>query len=246
VKIIWRAPRIRAAFGKSAAAPSLRFDRDAGRAAHDLLRIAELDADAVGLGQERHTAAGRRENREGRRRVAVDRRREARADRREALAALGLVWQRLMASGKVAEPVFAVAVIKGARPTLTVATAKAFEPVVPVMCRMPSFCAVATSATISGTDVVDADSNKVLRPVLLGAALTPLQSKPSITIVGANGTLKVNAMTKLCEAPAAIDAGVFGEPVSALVAGLVVWYIELADTVSPVRSHSRSRPRSRC
>ena len=30
-------------------------------------------------------------------------------------------------------------------------------------------------------------------------------------------------MTKLCEPPAAIAAGVFGEPVSALVAGLVVW-----------------------
>jgi hypothetical protein len=40
--------------------------------------------------------------------------------------------------------------------------------------------------------------------------------------------LRVNAMTKLCEAPAAIDAGVFGEPVSALVAGLVVCYIQLA------------------
>jgi hypothetical protein len=88
-----------------------------------------------------------------------------------------------MASGKVAEPVFAVAVIKGARPTLTVATAKAFEPVVPVMCRMPSFCAVA-SATISGTDVVDADSNKVLRPVLLGAALTPLHRSPALRSSG--------------------------------------------------------------
>ena len=56
----------------------------------------------------------------------------------------------------------------------------------------------------------------MLRPVLLGAALTPVQSKPSITIVGANGALGVNAMTKLCEPPAAIDTGAFGEPVSAL------------------------------
>jgi hypothetical protein len=136
---------------------------------------------------------------------------------------IGLVWQRLMASGKVAAPVFAVAVIEALAPTLTVATANAFEPLVPVMCRMPSFCAVAANATMSGTGVAEPDSSKVLRPVLLCAALTPVQSKPSITIVGANGALGVNAMTKLCEAPAAIDAGVFGEPVSALVAGLVVW-----------------------
>src|ERR1700730_10199211 len=31
-----------------------------------------------------------------------------------------------------------------------------------------------------------ADSSKVLRPVLLGAALTPAQSKPSTTLVGTN------------------------------------------------------------
>ena len=70
---------------------------------------------------------------------------------------IGLVWQRLMASGKVAAPVFAVAVIEALAPTLTVATAKAFEPLVPVMCRMPSFCAVAASATMSGTGVAEAE-----------------------------------------------------------------------------------------
>jgi hypothetical protein len=144
---------------------------------------------------------------------------------------IGSVWQRLMLSGNVAAPVVAVAVIDALAPTFTVATAKAFEPVVPLMCRIPSFCAVAANATVSGTGDVDADSSKVLRPVLLGGALTPVQSKPSITIVGANGALGVNAMTKLCEAPAAIDTGVFGEPVSALVAGLVVWYTKLAGTM---------------
>ncbi len=39
---------------------------------------------------------------------------------------VGSVWQRLIASGKVAEPVFAVAVIDAPAPTFTVATAKAF------------------------------------------------------------------------------------------------------------------------
>ena len=126
---------------------------------------------------------------------------------------------------------FAVAVIEAPAPTFTVATAKAFEPVVPVMCRMPSLLAVAASATMSGTGIAEADRSKVLRPVSLGAALTPVQSKPSVMVVGANGALGVNAMTKLCEAPAAIDAGVFGEPASAFVAGLVVWYTKLAGTV---------------
>jgi hypothetical protein len=151
-----------------------------------------------------------------------------------------------MASGKVAEPVFAVAVIKGARRDINRRHRKGVRAGGPGDVQDAVVLRRRHERHNIGTDVVDADSNKVLRPVLLGAALTPLQSKPSITIVGTNGTLRVNAMTKLCEAPAAIDAGVFGEPVSALVAGLVVWYIELAGTVSPARSHSRSRPRSRC
>ena len=58
-----------------------------------------------------------------------------------------------------------MAVIDALAPTFTVATAKAFEPVVPVMCRMPSFCAVAASAMMSGTGVVEAEKKKVLRPV---------------------------------------------------------------------------------
>jgi hypothetical protein len=38
-----------------------------------------------------------------------------------------------------------------------------------------------------------------VRSVLPGAALTPAPSKPSTTLVGTNGALGVNAMTKLCE-----------------------------------------------
>jgi len=114
-------------------------------------------------------------------------------------------------------------VIWALAPTLTVATAKAPEPEVPVMCRMPSFIAVAASATISGTGVVEADNSKLLSPVMLGAALTPVHAKPSTTLVGTNGAFGVKAITKLCEPPAAIDTGVLGDPLSALVAGLVVW-----------------------
>ena len=88
---------------------------------------------------------------------------------------------------------------------------------------MPSFCDVAASATMSGTGVDDADSSKVLRPVLVGAAATPAQAKPRTTVAGTNGAVGVKPITKLCEPPTAIGTGVFGEPVSALVAGLVVW-----------------------
>jgi len=37
------------------------------------------------------------------------------------------------------------------------------------------------------------------------------------------GAFGVKAVTKLCGPPAEIETGVLGEPVSALVAGLVVW-----------------------
>jgi hypothetical protein len=62
-----------------------------------------------------------------------------------------------MLSGNVAAPVLAVAVIDALDPTLTDATAKAFEPDVPVMWRMPSFCAVAANVTTSGTGVAEAE-----------------------------------------------------------------------------------------
>ena len=116
----------------------------------------------------------------------------------------------------------AVAVIEALAPTLTVATAKAFDPLVPVMCRIPSFIAVA-AATMSGTGVDEADSNKVLSPVLLSAASTLAQSKPNATVVGTEGAWRREGDHEALRAPAAIDTGVLGEPVSALVAGLVVW-----------------------
>jgi hypothetical protein len=102
---------------------------------------------------------------------------------------IGLVLQRLMASGEAQDA---------------------------------SFCAVAGSATTSGTGVAE-----VLRSVLLGAALTPAQLKPSTTLVGTNGASGVNAMTKLCELKfggvPGIEIGVLVEPVSAFVAGFVAW-----------------------
>ena len=75
---------------------------------------------------------------------------------------------------------------------------------------------------MSGVGVVEPDSSKVSRPVVLGAALIPVQAKPSITVVGTNGAFAVKAITKLWGLPAPIDTRVLGEPVSALVAGSVV------------------------
>jgi hypothetical protein len=68
-------------------------------------------------------------------------------------------------SGRVVPAVLAVAVIALLIPRLTVATAKAFEPVLPVMWRMPSLDAVATSATTSGTGEVEPEVRRVLSPV---------------------------------------------------------------------------------
>jgi hypothetical protein len=87
---------------------------------------------------------------------------------------------------------------------------------------MPSSRVVAASATMSGTGVDEAEYSSVLSPVLVTVAGRPEQSKPSDNVVGASGAVAVKAMTKLCEPPAAIVAGVLTEPVSALVAGSVV------------------------
>jgi hypothetical protein len=135
----------------------------------------------------------------------------------------GLVWQIERASGKLAAPVLAVAVIAAVAPTFTVATANAFAPELPGMWRMPSLVAVAASATMSGTGVAEAESNSVFRPGKIGGPSRLEQRKPSATSLGPNGAIGANAMTKLWAAPAARLTGVLGWPVRALVAGLVVW-----------------------
>jgi hypothetical protein len=113
-------------------------------------------------------------------------------------------------------------VIVPGEPTSPVATAKAFEPELPGMWRMPSFEAVATSATMSGTGEVEADSRRVSSPMSTGAGTTFVQAKLSTTLVGSNALLGVNAITKLCACLAGISTGVLTVPVSALVVGLVV------------------------
>ena len=75
----------------------------------------------------------------------------------------GLVWHRLRLIGKLVPPVSALAVIVSALPTLTVATANAPYWLDAEISTMPG-SPEATSATISGTGVVEADRLSVLIP----------------------------------------------------------------------------------
>ena len=88
---------------------------------------------------------------------------------------VGLVSQTDITSGKVTG-VLADAVIVAVLPTFTVATEKAFEPLVPDKLTMPSPVGVAASATISGTGEAEADSSSVFKPTVVGAGLLFVQS----------------------------------------------------------------------
>lgn len=116
-----------------------------------------------------------------------------------------------MLTGSNALPVSADAVMFPVAPTLTVATAKAPEPFVPGMSTMPPVAAA--KATMSGTEVIDAESSKVFSPVLIGAGSLFAQSKLNCTSVGEKGAVSVTAKIKLCSAPA-IFAAVLGNPVT--------------------------------
>lgn len=135
----------------------------------------------------------------------------------------GLVWHKVMVTGRLAAPVLVATVIVSPEPRLSVATANSPLLGVPVTCTMPSFCMVAARTTTSGVGVVDADSSSVLSPVTTGAGAALLQLKLTATLVGANAALGVSATTKLCDPlwPAMLT-GVLAVPVRALVVGLVV------------------------
>ena len=142
----------------------MRFDGDAGGAALDAVRVGELDKDAAARRVERDGTRGGAEDRKGRRRIAAIAVVTLAAGGARHWPVGGLVWHSVSASGRLAEPVFAVAVIVEPAPTLSVATAKAADPLVPVMCRMPSLEVVAPSATTSDTGAAEAESSSVSRP----------------------------------------------------------------------------------
>jgi hypothetical protein len=73
----------------------------------------------------------------------------------------------------------------------------------------------------------------------MGAGLLFAQSKLNCKSVGAIVAVGVSAKTKLCVAPASTFTGVFGEPVTWLVAGSVVWYVNVAGRlVTSVSAHA--------
>ena len=76
---------------------------------------------------------------------------------------------------------------------------------------------------MSGTGWVDAERFSVLTPTIEVAGAGALaQVNVKVTLVGLNAAVGVNAITKVPACPAAMLAGVFGVPVSALVVGSVV------------------------
>ena len=90
-------------------------------------------------------------------------------------APVASVWQIDIASGKTSDGL-GVAVMVSALPTFTADIAKAFEPFGPGKFKMPSPVGVATSATISGIGVAEADSNSVFNPTVIVAGALFVQS----------------------------------------------------------------------
>ncbi len=77
---------------------------------------------------------------------------------------------------------------------------------------------------MSATGVAERVRSRVSTPVSIAAGATPAHPKSSGSAAATKGVVPWNQTRKLCTPlPGAIVAGVFGMPVSALVAGLVVW-----------------------
>ena len=133
------------------------------------------------------------------------------------------VWQSEMFTGKFTIPVSAEAVMMPIAPTLVAAIEKTPVPVTPGICTIPSPDGVTAMAIISGVGVFDAESSRVLTPLMIGAAvvLVLVQLNCGSTSIGLKATVEVKAITKLWLASGAIVAGVFGVPVRAFVSGSV-------------------------
>jgi hypothetical protein len=86
------------------------------------------------------------------------------------------------------------AVIIAPAPTFTVATAKDPMPVGPGMSTIPG-SPLATSATMSGTGVTEADSSRVLTPTIVAACTVLVPVKVKGTSVGAKALVGVMAST---------------------------------------------------
>ena len=92
------------------------------------------------------------------------------------------------------------------------------KPVLLVISITPFSEVVATRAIISATGVTDADSNRVLRPLKLGALAEFAHWKSIATMVADISTVGVIPITKDCDVPAAMSMGTLRSPLAALVA----------------------------
>src|SRR5262249_59023621 len=109
-------------------------------------------------------------------------------------------------------------------PTFTVATPNTPVSLVPGMLTIPVLPAVASSATISGVGVVDAESSSVFSPGTTVAAAALAHLNLNATSAGGNEVVGVIAMRKVWKPPGAMSIGVLGLPMGSFVAGFVIWY----------------------
>ena len=109
----------------------------------------------------------------------------------------GSVSQIKTTTGKLVSPVPTDAVTRPAVPTFAVATEKALVPVTPGTLMIPSPEGANAIAMISGTGVSEAESNRALTPVTVGAAAVLVQLNCSATVVGTKAAVGVKATIKL-------------------------------------------------
>ena len=109
----------------------------------------------------------------------------------------GSVWHTLRTTGRAVFPVSAETVIPALAPTFVDATANAPLPTMFEIFTIPSLLSVLDRAMTSGTGMMDAESNSVLRPTTVGAGLVLVPVKVNATSVGAMTAVGVIAIRKL-------------------------------------------------
>ena len=120
------------------------------------------------------------------------------------IVALNSQTKRL--TGNEVAPVSADSLISPAAPRFRLAIKKAPVGVLSGIERMPPGAEV--RATRSGTGVSEAESKRVLKPMIIGADVVLAQSKMNDTSTGAKGAVGTNVMLNFWEAPAEIFTGV--------------------------------------
>src|SRR5580658_59824 len=123
------------------------------------------------------------------------------------------VWQIVSATGRlVKSPVLGATVTVAPAPISIDATTKAPVPASLPVETTPLPLGVKANATMSGGAESAMLRSSVSRPLMMGAAVNPVQSKVSGTSTACRATLEVKVSRKLCDALLAIETGVLGVP----------------------------------